>query len=384
MVHVSTILKSLRWIVLTLLLAFGLMFAVNMASTNQSNTAHGQTLVDYALLLAVINALSVEDPAVFIDTPHQDDYVRGSVPVRLTDGAVSFLTDVIPIPANDVVFFAGPGEDPVAPGDLPNLTHFASDNDLSDGGEATWDTTAFPDGPVRVGGAAVYDFSDLDPVPDPSQLYVGTTVGVTVDNTNPTATINSPSNGQTVQQNSSLTADFFCDDATSGVASCEGVLDGSQPVADDSALPTDTPGTHSLAVTATDNAGNTHTTTHTYTVQAEFNFTGFFSPVNNPPVVNSVKAGQAIPVKFSLNGDQGLDIFADGYPQSQQVTCDTNAPVDELEQTTTAGNSSLQYDAATDTYTYVWKTDQSWSSSCRQLSVQLSDGSVHTANFKFK
>ena len=187
-----------------------------------------------------------------------------------------------------------------------------------------------------------------------------------------------------MQQDASLTADFACADATSGVASCEGVVDGSQSVADDSALPTDTPGTHSLAVTATDNAGNTHTTTHSYTVEAEFNFTGFFSPINNPPVLNSVKAGQAVPVKFSLGGNQGLDIFASGYPQSQQVTCDTNAPVDDVEQTVTAGGSSLQYDSATDTYTYVWKTDKSWSNSCRELSVKFTDGTVHTASFKFK
>ena len=31
-----------------------------------------------------------------------------------------------------------------------------------------------------------------------------------------------------------------------------------------------------------------------------FNFTGFFPPVDNPPTINTVKAGSAIPVKFSL------------------------------------------------------------------------------------
>ena len=32
-------------------------------------------------------------------------------------------------------------------------------------------------------------------------------------------------------------------------------------------------------------------------------FSGFFQPVDNPPVFNKVKAGQAIPVKFSLQGN---------------------------------------------------------------------------------
>ncbi|HET8768324.1 MAG TPA: PxKF domain-containing protein [Pedococcus sp.] len=47
------------------------------------------------------------------------------------------------------------------------------------------------------------------------------------------------------------------------------------------------------------------------------------------------------------------------------------------------GGSSLQYDAATGTYTYVWKSDKAWAGSCRQLVVKLDDGTLHRANFKF-
>jgi Neocarzinostatin family/Carboxypeptidase regulatory-like domain len=116
-----------------------------------------------------------------------------------------------------------------------------------------------------------------------------------------------------------------------------------------------------------------------------FDFDGFFSPVDNLPTLNSVKAGQAVPVKFSLGGDQGLDIFAGDYPKSTEIDCSSTAPVDGVEETVTAGGSSLSYDAATDTYTYVWKTSKSWAAgSCRQLVLELSDGSVHRANFKFK
>jgi hypothetical protein len=49
----------------------------------------------------------------------------------------------------------------------------------------------------------------------------------------------------------------------------------------------------------------------------------------------------------------------------------------------TAGSSSLSYDATTDQYVYVWKTDKAWANTCRQLMVTLDDGSVHTAEFKF-
>lgn len=113
-------------------------------------------------------------------------------------------------------------------------------------------------------------------------------------------------------------------------------------------------------------------------------WSGFLQPVDNPPALNSVKAGSAIPVKFSLGGNFGLNIFAGGYPQSATAACDASAPVDAIESTVTAGASSLQYDATTQTYTYVWKTDSKWSGMCRQLVLKFADGTTQFANFKFK
>ena len=116
-----------------------------------------------------------------------------------------------------------------------------------------------------------------------------------------------------------------------------------------------------------------------------YDFEGFFHPVVNPPTKNMVKAGRAIPVKFSLNGDQGLEeIFAAGYPNSYKIDCDTTASLNELEETATAGGSSLNYDTATDQYIYVWKTDKKWAGTCRRLEVKLDDGTSRVANFKFK
>jgi hypothetical protein len=147
-------------------------------------------------------------------------------------------------------------------------------------------------------------------------------------------------------------------------------------------LDTSTAGIKSVTCTATDNAGNTATATISY--QVAYSFAGFFSPVDNLPMLNTVKAGQAIPVKFSLGGDQGLDLFAPGYPKVQQIACDSSVPGDAIEETVTAGSSGLQYDPATQTYTYVWKTQKSWAGSCRQLVLRLADGTDHIANFKFK
>jgi hypothetical protein len=113
-----------------------------------------------------------------------------------------------------------------------------------------------------------------------------------------------------------------------------------------------------------------------------YNFSGFFRPVDNLPTLNQVKAGRAIPVKFSLEGDQGLEIFADGYPKSQPIDCDSGDPVDAIEQTVSAVQSALSYDATTDQYTYVWKTAKDWTG-CRELVLRFDDKQEHKANFQF-
>jgi hypothetical protein len=133
---------------------------------------------------------------------------------------------------------------------------------------------------------------------------------------------------------------------------------------------------------ASDWAGNTGAASATYRVG--YPFTGFFPPVENPPVVNSVKAGQAIPIKFSLAGNRGLDIFAQGYPASQQVVCHSGAPVSELVATGSAGNSSLHYDPTSGQYTYTWKSEKAWAGQCRKSVIRLKDGTDHVANFVFK
>ncbi|HEU4711514.1 MAG TPA: PxKF domain-containing protein [Pyrinomonadaceae bacterium] len=139
-------------------------------------------------------------------------------------------------------------------------------------------------------------------------------------------------------------------------------------------------GTTTVTVTATDAAGNHSECTFTVTVR--YNFTGFFSPVNNTPTLNSVNAGRAIPVKFSLSGDKGLNIFAPNNPYSVSFNCNTNDPGVDVIETLTAGGSSLTFSGGQ--YIYVWKTESSWAGTCRQLVVTLNDGSVHVANFKFK
>jgi pimeloyl-ACP methyl ester carboxylesterase len=142
-------------------------------------------------------------------------------------------------------------------------------------------------------------------------------------------------------------------------------------------------GTTLVTTTATDAAGNSGTCS--ITVSVLYKFAGFFAPVNSLPVLNAVNAGRAIPLKFSLSGNKGLSIFAaPNNPGSGVISCDSTTAEIELDQTLAAGNSSLSYDSSSDQYTYVWKTDSAWAGTCRQLILQLSDGTLHRANFKFK
>lgn len=133
---------------------------------------------------------------------------------------------------------------------------------------------------------------------------------------------------------------------------------------------------------ALDNADNGNSASVYYNVI--YDFDGFFQPIENLPVFNRMNAGRAVSVKFSLNGDQGLGIL-NGAPGSVQITCDASDPVSDVEEeTVTAGNSSLSYDASADQYIYVWDTSRSWGGSCRQLIVRLDDDTEHRANFEFR
>ncbi len=115
-------------------------------------------------------------------------------------------------------------------------------------------------------------------------------------------------------------------------------------------------------------------------------FHGFFPPVDNEGVFNIVNAGRTIPVRFDLDGDRGLDIFAAGYPRSVAIDCASGGDV--IEETVNGGQSGLDYDRTVNSpigrYTYLWSTDRAWAGSCRQLQVRLNDGQLYTANFRFR
>jgi len=114
------------------------------------------------------------------------------------------------------------------------------------------------------------------------------------DLTAPVVTITTPADEASYGLNETVLAEYSCEDEAggSGLASCTG------DVADGDPIDTSTVGRHTFSVTATDQAGNSATDTHTYTVV--YTFAGFGSPVENPPTVNRAIAGRTIPLKWQL------------------------------------------------------------------------------------
>ncbi len=117
------------------------------------------------------------------------------------------------------------------------------------------------------------------------------------------------------------------------------------------------------------------------TPPSQLKFTGFFRPVHNLPAVNRVKAGRAIPVRFSVTGSGGSRVLQPGSPTSVAVSCNAGAAERPVEETVTADASRLR--ASGSKYTYTWKTSSAWAGSCRKLVVTLVDGSTHEALFRF-
>ncbi len=116
---------------------------------------------------------------------------------------------------------------------------------------------------------------------------------------------------------------------------------------------------------------------------AAWPYVGFFSPVDNLPVINVANAGNAIPVKFSLGGNRGLQVLVAGSPTVVPFTCGSQA-TDAIEEVSAATTSGLTYDATSGQYKYVWKTLKTYAGFCYQLKFAFVDGTTQAANFKFK
>jgi hypothetical protein len=119
----------------------------------------------------------------------------------------------------------------------------------------------------------------------------------------------------------------------------------------------------------------------------KYTFEGFFSPIENLPVVNQAKAGQAIPVKWRITDKNGLPISDPASfinITSYRVDCASfeGDPTNSVEEVA-AGNSGLQY-LGDGWWQFNWKTSKTYKGQCRVMKLTLDDKSEHTASFSFK
>jgi hypothetical protein len=199
------------------------------------------------------------------------------------------------------------------------------------------------------------------------------------DATPPTVNILGISDGDEFDFGDSLPS-VTCDatDNLSGIESC---------TIDPATLPTSV-GTHTITVTAKDNAGNEASTSIQYTIVA-WTIKGFYQPVDNPPIVNVAKAGSTIPLKFevfkTVSGEEIEDTNKIVQPlKAQRISCTTlnDSQTDEIELTATGG-TSLRYDPTAGQFIYNWKTPTQ-KDTCWKVTVYTIDGSSISALFRLK
>jgi hypothetical protein len=143
-------------------------------------------------------------------------------------------------------------------------------------------------------------------------------------------------------------------------------------------------GVQTCALPISDNAGNTATQQITYKVLA-WTVKGFYQPVDNNGVINSVKGGSTVPLKFEVfkGGTELTDTSAIKTPlTSKKVACDNGAPIDDIE-TVASGNTALRYDSTAGQFIYNWQTLKK-PGECHSITVTTQDGSSITALFKLK
>jgi hypothetical protein len=181
------------------------------------------------------------------------------------------------------------------------------------------------------------------------------------DRTPPQITIVSPANGAVYNVGDSITPSFLCHDDSDG----SNVPCKATPI--DSA-----PGTHTFRVESVDSSGNASSASSTYAVR--YDFDGFASPLVAEPSSVTLRAGDVVPVKFSLHGDRGADVVARAAWRPCGVTTNDSS----------TASGSLSYNAGPDRYTFTWTSAKSWAGSCKEFLLTLRDGTTHAAYVSFR
>jgi hypothetical protein len=202
-----------------------------------------------------------------------------------------------------------------------------------------------------------------------------TASGINIDMTAPTVSlVGGPANGASYYFGSVPAAPTCsANDSLSGLTAAGCTVSGYS----------NTVGPHTVSASASDIAGNSASTSATYTVLA-WTLNGFYQPVDMNGVYNVVKNGSTVPLKFEIfaGPTEITDVAQVKSLTYAQINCDGTAPTDDIE-TTATGSTSLRYDSTSGQFIYNWKTP-STAGKCYRVTMTTQDLSTIVAFFKLK
>jgi hypothetical protein len=114
-----------------------------------------------------------------------------------------------------------------------------------------------------------------------------------------------------------------------------------------------------------------------------WDFVGFAQPIDGEPVLNVVKAGRTVPVKWRLLNPDGTPVstLASATVTARALACSAGISTDQIEETA-SGSSGLQ-NLGGGLYQLNWSTPASYAGSCKVMSLDIGDGVRHEAYFQF-
>lgn len=148
------------------------------------------------------------------------------------------------------------------------------------------------------------------------------------------------------------------------------------------------PGTTTVSCTAKDASNNTSGAS-TFTVKVQFAYNGFFSPVNMT-LLNSVKGGSTVPLKFNIpipGGYIDSTAVSTGF-SAVKISCtgtrDELTPEELIDPLATPGKTELRWDATSEQFVQGWATPKVNANTCYRASVNLVGGQKISADFELR
>ena len=145
-------------------------------------------------------------------------------------------------------------------------------------------------------------------------------------------------------------------------------------------LDTGSVGVKQVECRVSDRAGNVAAGSASYRVAYGFN--GFNAPVQNPSVLNVIKAGRSIPLRWRVVDANGAPVtnLSTAAVTATAISCPSAT---ENRITTYGGGNGQLQNLGNGYYGFDWAAASSLRGQCRRLELDLGDGQVHPALFKF-